>query len=62
MNISKILFVIQIILIFCIPFLYMILKIEPNMILDLLWIISFAQLTKEFIVKIVLKKRYCKLK
>jgi hypothetical protein len=62
MKLNKILFIIEIILIISIPFLYLIIKIEPNMILDFIWIIAFAQLTKEFIVKIVLKKKYCKLK
>ena len=56
---SKILFVLQFILLVAIPILYLIINIETNIILDILWVISFAQLTKEFIVKILFKKRYC---
>ena len=31
----------------------------PNIVMDLLWVYSFALITKDFIMKVVLKKKYC---
>ncbi len=41
------------------PILYFALDFKPNIILDVLWIYSFALITKDFIMRFVLKKRYC---
>lgn len=35
---------------------------EPNIIMDLLWVYSLALMTKDFILKFVLKKKYCNTK
>jgi len=45
-----------------IPILYIFVNIEQNIIIDFLWIIAFGQITKEFITKVILKKRYCDIK
>ncbi len=41
------------------PILYFVLDFKTNIILDLLWIYSFALITKDFIMRFVLKKKYC---
>lgn len=35
------------------------LEYEPNIIMDLLWVYSLALMTKDLILKVVLKKKYC---
>jgi len=35
------------------------LEYKPNIIMDLLWVYSLALMTKDFIVRFVLKKKYC---
>ncbi len=41
------------------PILYFGLDFKPNIILDLLWIYSFALITKDFIMRFIFKKKYC---
>ncbi len=41
------------------PILYFVLDFKVNIILDILWIYSFALITKDFIMRFVLKKKYC---
>ncbi|SFZ98996.1 hypothetical protein MNB_SV-5-910 [hydrothermal vent metagenome] len=41
------------------PILIFGLDYKPNIIMDLLWVYSFALITKDFILKVVFKKRYC---
>jgi putative flippase GtrA len=41
------------------PILYFVLDFKPNIILDFLWIYSFALITKDFIIRFILKKKYC---
>lgn len=47
------------IIIFGWPILIFGLDYKPNIIMDLLWVYSFALITKDFIMKFVLKKKYC---
>jgi hypothetical protein len=35
------------------------LEYKPNIVMDLLWVYCFALMTKDIIVRFVLKKRYC---
>jgi len=35
------------------------LEYKPNMIMDLLWVYCLALMTKDFIVRVILKKKYC---
>ena len=62
MKLSKTLLIIFILIFISIPIYYLILNGESNIIFDFIWIIIFAQLTKEFILKIVFKKKYCDIK
>ncbi len=41
------------------PILYYGLNYKPNIILDVLWVYCFALITKDFIMSVVLKKKYC---
>jgi hypothetical protein len=41
------------------PILIFGLDYTPNIVMDLLWVYSFALITKDFIMKFVLKKKYC---
>ena len=41
------------------PILYYGLDYKQNIIMDILWIYCFALITKDFIVRIVLKEKYC---
>jgi len=41
------------------PILYYGLEYKQNVIMDVLWVYCFALITKDFIMRVVLKKRYC---
>ena len=41
------------------PILYYGLDYKQNIIMDVLWVYCFALITKDFIMRVVLKKRYC---
>ena len=41
------------------PILYLALDYKQNIIMDLLWVYCFALITKDFIVRVILKKKYC---
>ena len=41
------------------PILYYGLDYKQNVIMDVLWVYCFALITKDFIMRVVLKKRYC---
>ena len=41
------------------PILYYGLDYKENIIMDVLWVYCFALITKDFIMIVVLKKRYC---
>jgi hypothetical protein len=41
------------------PILYYGLEYKQNVIMDILWVYCFALITKDFIMRVVLKKRYC---
>jgi len=41
------------------PILYFGLDYKQNIIMDVLWVYCFALITKDFIMRVVLKKRYC---
>jgi len=41
------------------PILYYGLDYKQNTIMDVLWVYCFALITKDFIMKVVLKKKYC---
>ena len=41
------------------PILYYGLEYKQNIIMDVLWVYCFALITKDFIMRVVLKKRYC---
>ena len=41
------------------PILYYGLDYKQNIIMDLLWVYCFALITKDFIVRVVLKEKYC---
>ncbi len=43
------------------PILYYGLDYKQNSIMDLLWVYSFALITKDFIMIFVLKKKYCEI-
>ena len=43
------------------PILYYGLDYKQNTIMDLLWVYSFALITKDFITRVVLKKKYCEI-
>ena len=43
------------------PILYYGLDYKQNMIMDVLWVYSFALITKDFIMRVVLKKKYCEI-
>jgi len=43
------------------PILYYGLDYKQNTIMDVLWVYSFALITKDFIMKVVLKKKYCEI-
>jgi len=41
------------------PILLFGLEYKPNFIMDILWVYCFALATKDFIMRVVLKKKYC---
>jgi hypothetical protein len=41
------------------PILYYGLEYKQNIIMDILWVYCFALITKDFIMRVILKKRYC---
>ena len=41
------------------PILYFGLDYKQNIIIDILWVYCFALITKDFIMRVVLKKKYC---
>jgi len=41
------------------PILYYGLDYKQNIIMDVLWVYCFALITKDFIVRVVLKEKYC---
>ena len=41
------------------PILYYGLDYKQNIVMDILWVYSFALITKDFIMRVVLKKKYC---
>jgi Zn-dependent protease len=41
------------------PILYFGLDYKQNIIMDILWVYCFALITKDFIMRVVLKKKYC---
>ncbi len=41
------------------PILYYGLDYKQNMIMDILWVYCFALISKDFIMRVVLKKKYC---
>ena len=41
------------------PILYYGLDYKQNIVMDLLWVYCFALITKDFIMRVVLKKKYC---
>ncbi|MEA1953441.1 MAG: hypothetical protein U9O24_03530 [Campylobacterota bacterium] len=41
------------------PILLFGLEYKPNIIMDLLWVYCLALVTKDFIVRVILKKKYC---
>ena len=41
------------------PILYYGLEYKQNVIMDILWVYCFALITKDFIMRVVLKKKYC---
>jgi hypothetical protein len=41
------------------PIMYYGIDFKQNIILDILWVYCFALITKDFIMKFVLKKKYC---
>jgi Zn-dependent protease len=41
------------------PILYYGLDYKQNIIMDILWVYCFALITKDFIMRVILKKRYC---
>jgi len=43
------------------PILYYGLDYKQNIIMDVLWVYSFALITKDFIMRVVLKKKYCEI-
>ncbi|MEA3491283.1 MAG: hypothetical protein U9R27_05220, partial [Campylobacterota bacterium] len=49
----------KIILFVGIPVLYYLFDYPPNTLMDITWVISFAMLTKDVIMKIFLKRKYC---
>ncbi len=42
-----------------VPILYYGLKLQQNIIVDLMWVYAFAMISKDFVMKIILKERYC---
>jgi len=43
------------------PILYYGLDYKQNTIMDVLWVYCFALITKDFIMRVVLKKKYCEI-
>ena len=43
------------------PILYYGLDYKQNTIMDILWVYCFALITKDFIMRVVLKKKYCEI-
>jgi len=41
------------------PILYFGLDYKQNIIMDVLWVYCFALITKDFIMRVVLKRKYC---
>ena len=44
-----------------VPLLYFGVGVQENILLDIAWVFAFAQLTKDFIMKILLKEKYCEI-
>jgi hypothetical protein len=49
----------KLILFLGIPVLYYLFDYPPNTLMDITWVISFAMLTKDLLLKIFLKGQYC---
>jgi len=49
------------ILFLAVPTLYYGVGVEENIFMDIVWVFSFAQLTKDFIMKVLLKEKYCEI-
>ena len=49
------------ILFLAVPILYYGVGVEENIFMDIVWVFSFAQLTKDFIMKVLLKEKYCEI-
>ena len=58
---KKLLEITKYIIFISVPALYYGVGYEENILMDLAWVYSFAQLTKDFIMKILLKKKYCEI-
>ncbi len=43
------------------PILYYGLDYKQNIIMDVLWVYCFALITKDFIMRVILKKKYCEI-
>ncbi len=50
---------IKLVILIGVPILYYGFGARQNIVIDLLWFYVFAMLSKDFIMKVVLKKRYC---
>jgi len=44
-----------------VPLFYYGVGIQENILLDIAWVYAFAQLTKDFIMKVLLKEKYCEI-
>ena len=44
-----------------VPILYYIVEYQQNILMDIAWVYTFALLTKEFIMKVLLKEKYCEI-
>lgn len=49
----------KILLFIGIPVLYYLFEYPPNTLMDITWVISFAMLTKDVILKLFLRRKYC---
>jgi len=50
---------IRLIILIGVPVLYYVFHARQNIIIDVLWLYAFAMLSKDFIMKVILKKKYC---
>ena len=58
---KKFLEIIKYLIFITVPLLYYGVGVQENIIMDIAWVFSFAQLTKDFIMKVLLKKKYCEI-